>query len=639
MGSGDWLFGFQRYVRQALNAALFVGFVTLAVVVVPLRARTTVAYAQVASATFAVQSEADAASTTTLRTSNSRVVPTARAQSPAVIEIPSASGVNADTSGNVSDGDTGSDATSMRRAAHGEVDRGAQVATSAPSTAPVTEPRGTTEGSTTATSAATPEPTSTIPAPSIGITYLNRPVFFIADDGSKAAKERAKRLTEALKTAIEAPDKSTPEAPNVELEKHSTGVELHVRGYAVGTLTPQDALAAGHGDFDIYAKSLDEGLDLFIADQRRRIALQGFAVRVAITLLVSIGGLFLLRLAQALFRRADDYLDEHSSSLRPVRVLGVPVLGVEALGAALTFALAIGRIVALASITALTVAIGLAQFDTTRPWIAVIVEWSSERVFHAIEELVLMLPRLLLAALLLLIGSAAVRVARVLFDDSTTTATPWGTVSRRRAKVLKFLIPIGVFVLVVPLAVGAVFGRFHTPIELLIVALVLGGSLGLAPLVASGGMGLAATWHGTIQLGDYITVAGKSGRVSGVNPFWVSLETPSGELCSVPLLALVNTPVVHRVNTTFERIELRLARPNDIPALLENLRILATDVSEKVSVECLHFDAETVGVAIDVSAEPLHVARLVNHLAKPELDPPVLELTRKPYPDMVRGPN
>ncbi len=476
--------------------------------------------------------------------------------------------------------------------------------------------------------------------PTIGVTYLNRPVFLIDNDGSKNAKERAKRLSEALKVAIEAPEKANPDANNVDLvPQQPPGLELQVRGFVVGSLTPQDAKSAGFSDLESYAKSLDDGLELFVPDQRRKIALQGFAVRVAITLLVSIIGLFMLRGAQAVFHRADEYLDEHSSSLRPVRVLGVPVLGVEALGAALTFVLAIGRMVTLASIAAVTVAVGLAQFETTRPWIAVIVEWSSARLFSAIEELVLMLPRLLLAILLLLVGSAAVRVARVLFDDSTTTATPWGTVSRRRAKVLKFLIPVGVFVLIVPLAVAAVFGRFRTPIELLILALVVGGSLGLAPLVASGGMGLAATWHGTLQLGDHITVGQKTGRVSGINPFWVSLETPSGDLCSVPLLSLVNTPVIHRANTSHERIELSVRRPSDIPAALESLRNLALELSERVTVECLGFDSETLRVAIDVSAEARLVADLVTRLANPELQPSVLELTRRPYPDMVRGPS
>jgi hypothetical protein len=493
---------------------------------------------------------------------------------------------------------------------------------------------------TTTSTQSTSEAPQTQREPTIGVTYLNRPVFLITNDGSKNARERAKRLTEALKAAIEAGEKATPESPNVELlPQQPPALELRVRGYVIGVLTQEDAKATKHPDLEAYAKSLDEGLELFVADQRRKIALQGFAVRVAITLLVSIGGLFLLRGAQALFRRADEYLDEHSSSLRPVRVLGVPVLGVEALGAALTFALAIGRILALASIAAVAIAIGLAQFETTRPWIAVIVQWSSERLLSAIEEFVLMLPRLFLAALLVLIGSAAVRVARVLFDDSTTTATPWGTVSRRRAKVLKFLIPVGVFVLIVPLAVAAVFGRFHTPLELLIIALVVGASLGLAPLVASGGMGLAATWHGTLQLGDHITVGQKSGRVSGVNPFWVNLESPSGELCSVPLLSLVNTAVIHRGSVSSERIELRVRRPSDIPRALETLRALAAEYSERVAVECLAFDNDSVRVAIDIFAEARQTAELVSRLANPQLEPAVLELTRKPYPDMVRGPS
>src|SRR5690606_26683582 len=71
--------------------------------------------------------------------------------------------------------------------------------------------------------------------PSLGVTYLNRAVFLIATDGSKASVERRKRLSEALKAAIEAENKATPDAPNVELvTQQPDHMELRVRGHAVG---------------------------------------------------------------------------------------------------------------------------------------------------------------------------------------------------------------------------------------------------------------------------------------------------------------------------------------------------------------------------------------------------------------------
>lgn len=502
----------------------------------------------------------------------------------------------------------------------------------------VVPPPPVTVSPTPSTAASAPPPAAP-PPPSLGVTYLNRSVFLVATDGSKQSKERAKHLSEALKVAIEKDEKAMSDSPNVELLMQGTDhVELRVRGYVVGVLTDKDAVAARQPDLQSYAKALDDGLELFIADQRRKVALQGVAMRVAIAMVVSIIGLFCLRLAQSLFARADEYIDEHSGAIRPFRILGVPVIGVEGLNAIITAIVAIGRIATLIGVAVVTAAIALAQFDLTRPWIAVATKWSTARFLSGFEELVLILPRLLLAAALLLVGSAAVRVARVLFDDTTTTATPWGTMSRRRARVLRILVPVGVFVLVVPLAVAAVFGRFHTPIELVIIALVLGASLGLAPLVAAGGMGLAATWHGALLNGDYISIGNMRGRVVRVNPFWVELEDENGARRDVPLLALVNQPVTHHMEPAPQRILVKIKRPIDIPAALESVQKLVKEICGKRNVECIGFDSDHAHFVIEVWTEPQQTADLVRRLSDPQIEHPVLELTRLQYPDMVRGP-
>lgn len=474
--------------------------------------------------------------------------------------------------------------------------------------------------------------------PSLGVTYLNRAVFLIATDGSKASVERRKRLSEALKAAIEAENKATPDAPNVELvTQQPDHMELRVRGHAVGVLSDRDAAAARQPDLATYARALEEGLELFVADQRRKRALQGVAVRVAIALGVSLIGLFLLRLAQTLFARADEYIDERSVAIRPFTVLGVPVIGVEGLNALITFVVAIGRIATWIGIVVVTAAIALAQFDTTRPWIAVVAKWSTARLFAGFEEAALIFPRLVVAAVLLLGGSAAVRVARVLFDDATTTATPWGTVSRLRARVLRVLVPIGVFILVVPLAAAAVFGRFHTPIELVILALVLGASLGIAPLVASGGMGLAATWQGVLLNGDHITVGDKRGRIVRMNPFWIELEDEHGLRRDVPMLSLVNATITHHLEPAPQRFVVKLARPADIPAAMEALSALTKVSCPKHSVDCLSFGAAFAEFAIDVWAEPQQTSELVRRLADPGLEQPVLELSRCQRSDGARS--
>src|SRR5690606_10681397 len=116
-----------------------------------------------------------------------------------------------------------------------------------PAPLPPPAPAPTALGSTDSESAEPVAPPP--PPPSIGVSYLNRAVFLLANDGSKTAKERAKRLSEALKAAIEADAKAAPDAPNVELVMQPpNAMELRVRGHVVGTLTDKDAIAARQPD-------------------------------------------------------------------------------------------------------------------------------------------------------------------------------------------------------------------------------------------------------------------------------------------------------------------------------------------------------------------------------------------------------
>jgi hypothetical protein len=430
------------------------------------------------------------------------------------------------------------------------------------------------------------------------VTFRAQPIFFVANDGTPAATNRAAQLSEALQHAIEADARARPDAPNVEIVEETPGkLTLFVRGYPVGVLFERDATAARADSLGSYQSSLHQGLTLFVADQRRKAALQGSALRFVVAAAAMLVALLLVRLVRHLSARADEYLDDQAASLPPIRILGVPIVGADTLSATLALTVSVGRIMAYIGLLSAGLAVAMYQFALTRPWVNVVLRWGSERFVHAAEELLLALPRVLLAAFLLVLGSAGLRVARVLFDDTLDTKTPWGTVPVRRARVLRVVVPIAIFVVIVPLAIAAAFGRFHTPIELLIVAGLFCVALGLAPVCASGAVGLLTLWRGRIQQNTEVSIRGVQGRVVGLSPWELEIESSDGSRTSLPMLCLLNEPLIQRQSSARELL-LVLTRGPSVQETLSTLQAFLGATAPGATCRCTGFEATTLDVSL-----------------------------------------
>jgi small-conductance mechanosensitive channel len=460
--------------------------------------------------------------------------------------------------------------------------------------------------------------TSSVALGRIAVTYREQPVFYVADDDTRKAKERSKRLSSALATAVEATARADLDAPNAAVDFVGTStVIVKVRGHIVGELYARDARAAGQPDLQAYAGSLEDGLGLFVADQRRKAALQGSAIRVVLAIVIIVIGLLLLRLSRYGFRRADEYLDDRTDTgtLRPISLLGVPIIGPEALSAAAALAIAVGRIASYVGIIFVSLSLALSQFELTRPWVGAVVGWASPLLFAGFEQLVLALPRLVLAAILLVVGSGALRVARVLFDDEAGHRPAWEALTPSRARVLRIVASIAVIMVIAPLAVAAVFGRFHTPLELLIVAASVSGALALAPLLASGAVGLMTIWRGQLVIGDVISVRGVRGTITAITTWDVEIETDRGARTSLPMLSLLAAHVVREQLGAASIVRVIAPRRGSVRETIEAIRALVPDAS----VSCVRFDASEVELRVEPAARDADTNEILLALSDAEI--------------------
>jgi small-conductance mechanosensitive channel len=434
------------------------------------------------------------------------------------------------------------------------------------------------------------------------VTFRSQPIFYIAGDDAT----RTRRLSEALRGAIDAPARAHPDAPNIEIVRVSSStVALRVRGYVIGDLYSSDAAPAQ--TFDAYVAELAGGLELFVQDQRRKAALQGSALRVFFAALIIVIGLLVLRLARYLFKRADESIDDRAAAMKPITLLGVPIIGPEALGAAAALAVALGRITAYVGIIVATISLSLWQFELARGWVGAFLKWASTPLVGGLEELLKALPRLGLAALLIAAGNGALRVIRVLFDSAASGRTTWA-LNPDRARVLRTVASVAVVLVITPLAIASVFGQFHSPLEVLLIACAATFALAFGPLLASGAVGLSMLWRGPFEVGDRIGLGAVRGKVVRVSPWDVEIDGDDGRKSRVPMLALLSTTVEKMSAARPSILRATVKRNGSIGETLS--KVLDAVREPTATIACVGFDESVVKIELRTASDRAERAML-----------------------------
>jgi hypothetical protein len=435
----------------------------------------------------------------------------------------------------------------------------------------------------------------------IAVNYRNEPVLYLAERSSAVEKtDRAKAAARALASALDAKDSAVPGARAAEVRTLGTAtIALYVRGFFVTEMHPDDARASGYDTLDQYAKDLDEWINSFVKDQQRRSALQGLTLSTMIALLIAFGGVVMIRLFGKLFDRAEDLIFDRRALVRPVTILRVPIISEETIGATLTFALTIGRVVAYVAASLTTLSLILAQFETTRALVGGALEWASAPMLSGVQGLGHALPGLILAAALLVALRGALRVATGLLNGIASGRASWRGIRIEQVPVLRLVVPTVLALAFAPLVIAAAFGQFHTPLELFVVAACGAGLLGLVPWLAAGTVGLAVLWRSSIRLGYWFDSGRASGRVVRISPWEIVVSREPGEEIAFPMLALLLHPVHCSPLPPKRTMELVAARSRGPKQIVEIVRSIVNRADSRAQVTCIAFTEETIHLRVE----------------------------------------
>lgn len=409
------------------------------------------------------------------------------------------------------------------------------------------------------------------------------PLVFRRPARGRSPEARAKAATAALTDALDesSDDKELPEAQVVIEDGRAL---VRVGEHIVTTLYPEDASAEGM-TLERYAAHIETRLDTFIPAQLRRKAFQLFFLHAFLSVLFGVIGFLTLRGLKNAFNRWDEELDERRGSFKPISVLRIPVFSGEALASGLAFGLAVGRVTAyVATVIATAVAV-LSQFEFTRPLLRRIVSWGAGPVLNAVEAVVTAVPGLILAAGLVVAVRAALRVLNVLLDGVASKRLKWQRLPPERVPVFRFGATVAAVVVIAPLLVAAVFGRWGTPLETLALSGGLAVIVAAIPLLASYIIGVFTLWRDIVRPGDWVQVGSVSGEVTRLSVAEVHLVPETGGTIAVPMIYLLFHPL-RRLRTSPEvSFEVTVARDRPAKELIAALKKAVVVVESDARVE------------------------------------------------------
>jgi hypothetical protein len=413
---------------------------------------------------------------------------------------------------------------------------------------------------------------------------------------SKSGPERAQDARRALKVAIESSEKKSPEAPLVDYEKVEDEVVLHVRGYAVATLTAEDAVAAGARDLDAYAEELTTSLKDFVPRQREKIRIQDFFMHFFLSVFFALMGFLILRQIQKIFDRFDHVIDEKKDSFGSISMMSETFLTGETIGGMVALGLTIGRFLAYGVTIITAVAAVFSQYALTRNLLLNSLGAGARQFFQGFENLVALIPSFLLAVVLIIIFQACLKALGLYSKGVQAERIRWRLVPPHRVRVFRIFLSLLLVLIFAPLILGALFGKFDTPFMTLFLLFSAVVALSLLPFLFNWSVGMMTIWKYNLKPGDWIQVGKVRGEIAQIELDEISVVPEGGGSIRLPMVRLA-FEALHRQPAPKTRLLLEVLEAHDPKILIDQLRLFFPK-AEDVQIRLISYAADRISLSI-----------------------------------------
>lgn len=423
-------------------------------------------------------------------------------------------------------------------------------------------------------------------------------IYYLDESKKERTISRANEATSALDRALTSSDPFEPNAPMIEIVPQASGFfEVKVRGYKIIQLSPGDRVASGFKTSADYQDFIKAELGSFVSNEVDRLEVQKVALKFFLSIFFALMGFVVFRQIHQVFNKAELILEQKRESFEPVVVLSETLVSGQAMGGLLALSLAVGRMIAYVVVILSTLAAILGQFTTSRVILTQFFSQSLSQVVKGLQSLLEAIPGLLLGLVLIFLFQLSLKVLDLFLKGARSGRINLSFLSPSRVPVVKFWGTALLFIILTPLIVAAIFGRFHTPLEVVFLLVAFALALATLPVLVSVAAGSFVLWQGVIKPGQWIEIGAKSGEVTDVSIHKITIVPETGGRVHVPMSMMLFKACFEKKDAPKAEYQVTLVRKDNLENTLSTLGQLFPQELE-VSLECISVGAKSFMFAI-----------------------------------------
>ncbi|MGZ3451063.1 MAG: mechanosensitive ion channel domain-containing protein [Polyangiales bacterium] len=409
--------------------------------------------------------------------------------------------------------------------------------------------------------------------------------------------ERARIATQELEHAFDSKENEA------HFEKKDDVAIVFVGKIPVVELTSEDAQAAGASTIDAYAADVTAKTNAAIKEERKRSAIANTVFSVSLVVFSALIAFLLLGKASQLGTRAREWVEDNPERIPALKLGGIELLRPAAIEAFLTLGIDVLKRIAQFGILYAWIIFSLSLFEATKGYTDKLTALVLGPVGAFFTRIGAGLPLAVVTLIAVLAIALLVRFTGVFFAGVARGETTIDFVPQDLAQPVGVVVRIGLVVAAMVLAAPLLTGSDDGALSRAGMATLIAFGLAATPLLACGIVGSIAVFGRKLRPGDFVEVAGRTGRIRSITLLEVAIEDDSGCEVRVPHLLGLWHPTRVMGASPVVTVELVVDSKASQTRVRDVLGEAAQKVGNAVKVDLVSIDADgalyrvTVGVA------------------------------------------
>lgn len=459
------------------------------------------------------------------------------------------------------------------------------------------------------------------------VTFEGNTYFTLKQVGGEPAQlnQQAADASENLRRALQSlpADKA---AETLEFERTSRNLTITLAETPLITLTSEHLQGAELPSFEVYERELQAQMSKALSERATRVKWQNRAKNFFLMFLYIATGIVIWGQLTRLFEKTEEALLERKERFQPIKVFSETLIQGQTVGAFLTLALVVGRVVALALVLIITALAVLNQFDSSRSVLYEFFQHFAGLAVDGLHSLVEAIPSILLGLILILGLYFSLRVAGLYLRSLSLGRVKFKTLPPHRLPVARFWTPLILFIAFAPFIVSALLTTRFSSMEIGIVSFGILCLLGFFPFFTNAAIGSFVLWNGSVREGQWIEVGEFHGEITSLSLFEINLVPADGGVVRIPMLYLVNRPVQIRAETPKLEILFTVRKIGSLRETLETVEGLFPE-KWKIGLDCLSVSKNQVKVLLRAGKFESDIKDATLHILSDADDKNLIDLT------------